>query len=200
LAILAFPPRLGRFQRQMCVERFAKMLGLDRVAGGLIKELLLCQLTAFFTGAPILASSAAVNSVRAKEVGHMAPSSRFAVSLKPNVVYLLLTSAHFGRSRRPCRPRHTRASRTRISARGWRAGFDDGMEPLNDGAIRFRQLGDLREPRFAYRSPSLRWWLTVCAAGPPDQRGSPARSRPHRPLYQAHAPTPAQNWRRRCPS
>jgi len=46
------------------------MLGLDRVAGGLIKELLLCQLTAFFTGAPILASSAAVNSVRAKEVGH----------------------------------------------------------------------------------------------------------------------------------
>src|SRR4029453_27651 len=35
-----------------------------------------------------LASSAAVNSVRAKAVGHMAPSSRFAVSLKPNVAYL----------------------------------------------------------------------------------------------------------------
>jgi hypothetical protein len=45
LAILAFPPRLGRFQRQMCVERFAKMLGLDRVAGGLIKELLLQRRT-----------------------------------------------------------------------------------------------------------------------------------------------------------
>jgi hypothetical protein len=32
-----------------------------------------------------LASSATVNSVRAKAVGHMAPSSRFALSLKPNV-------------------------------------------------------------------------------------------------------------------
>src|SRR5713226_1514400 len=48
------------------------------------------QLTAFFTSAPILASSAAVNSVSAKAVGHMAPSSRFAVSLKPSVAYLVL--------------------------------------------------------------------------------------------------------------
>src|ERR671911_1390064 len=28
---------------------------------------------------------------------------------------------------------------------GWRAGFDDRMEPLGRGAIRFRHLGDLRE-------------------------------------------------------
>src|SRR2546425_8890688 len=28
---------------------------------------------------------------------------------------------------------------------GWRAGFDDGMEPLGHGAIRFPHLGDLRE-------------------------------------------------------
>src|SRR2546427_9601663 len=28
---------------------------------------------------------------------------------------------------------------------GWRAGFDDGMEPLGHGAIRFRHLGNLRE-------------------------------------------------------
>src|SRR5438067_6831651 len=48
------------------------------------------QLTAFFTSAPILASSAAVSSFNAKEVGHMAPSSRFALSLKPNVAYLVL--------------------------------------------------------------------------------------------------------------
>jgi hypothetical protein len=48
------------------------------------------QLTAFFTSALILASSMAVNSFSAKEVGHMAPSSRFAVSLKPNVAYLEL--------------------------------------------------------------------------------------------------------------
>src|SRR5437016_5245407 len=48
------------------------------------------QLTAFFTSAPILASSAEVNSFSAKVVGHMAPSSRFALSLKPNVAYLVL--------------------------------------------------------------------------------------------------------------
>ena len=45
------------------------------------------QLTAFFTSALILASSVAVNSVSAKEVGHMLPSSRFAAALKPNVAY-----------------------------------------------------------------------------------------------------------------
>src|SRR6266487_3120096 len=48
------------------------------------------QLTAFFTSATIFFSSAAVNSLSAKEVGHMAPSSRFALSLKPNVAYLVL--------------------------------------------------------------------------------------------------------------
>src|SRR5438093_5860487 len=48
------------------------------------------QLTAFFTSAPIFFSSAAVNSLSAKEVGHMAPSSRFAASSKPNVAYLEL--------------------------------------------------------------------------------------------------------------
>src|SRR5215467_6223025 len=48
------------------------------------------QLTAFFTSAPILVSSAAVNSFSAKAVGHMWPSSRFALSLKPSVAYLVL--------------------------------------------------------------------------------------------------------------
>src|SRR6266576_2620952 len=28
---------------------------------------------------------------------------------------------------------------------GWRAGFNDGMDPLGHGAIRFRHLGDLRQ-------------------------------------------------------
>jgi DNA-binding NtrC family response regulator len=45
------------------------------------------QLTAFLTSAPILASSSAVSSVSAKAVGHMLPSSRFAVALNPNVAY-----------------------------------------------------------------------------------------------------------------
>src|SRR5437588_1542369 len=48
------------------------------------------QLTAFFTSSPILASSAAVNAFSAKATGHRAPSSRFALSLKPNVAYLVL--------------------------------------------------------------------------------------------------------------
>src|SRR5450759_2726534 len=57
-----------------------------RLVGGELSP----QLTAFFTSAPILASSAAVNSVSAKATGHTAPSSRFAASLKPNVAYLVL--------------------------------------------------------------------------------------------------------------
>src|SRR6266404_8656761 len=48
------------------------------------------QLTAFLTSAAILASSAAVNSLSAKAVGHMAPSSRFAWCIKPSVAYLVL--------------------------------------------------------------------------------------------------------------
>src|SRR5467141_4936934 len=51
------------------------------------------QLTAFFTSAAILASSAAVNPFNAKAAGHMLPSSRFALSLKPNVAYLVLNFA-----------------------------------------------------------------------------------------------------------
>src|SRR5215469_6074189 len=48
------------------------------------------QLTAFLMSAPILASSVVVNCVSAKAVGHMAPSSRFASWVKPNVMYLSL--------------------------------------------------------------------------------------------------------------
>src|SRR6266540_7157618 len=51
------------------------------------------QLTALFTSAAILFSSAAVNSVRAYEVGHMSPSSRLAASWKPNVAYRALNFA-----------------------------------------------------------------------------------------------------------
>src|SRR2546425_13229410 len=57
----------------------------DPLGGGLSP-----QLTAFFTSAPILASSAAVNPFSAKATGHTAPWSRFAASLKPSVEYLVL--------------------------------------------------------------------------------------------------------------
>jgi hypothetical protein len=46
------------------------------------------QLAALFTSSPIFASSVAPSSLSANEVGHMAPSSRFAASLKPSVAYL----------------------------------------------------------------------------------------------------------------
>ncbi len=48
------------------------------------------QATALFTRVAILASSAGVRSFSAKSVGHMWPSSRFASSLKPSVVYRVL--------------------------------------------------------------------------------------------------------------
>lgn len=48
------------------------------------------QPTAFFTRASIFFSTAGVSSFSAKEVGHISPSSRFAVSLKPSVLYLAL--------------------------------------------------------------------------------------------------------------
>src|SRR4051794_19431347 len=46
------------------------------------------QLTARRTSARIVASLPAVNSVKAKAVGHMVPSSRAAPSLNPRVAYL----------------------------------------------------------------------------------------------------------------
>ena len=50
----------------------------------------MAQLTAFLTKARILVSHAAVRSVSANDVGHIAPSSRLAASSKPNVAYRVL--------------------------------------------------------------------------------------------------------------
>jgi hypothetical protein len=75
-----FAPGLGDVKVEMLEE------DARSVAIGLLSP----QLTAFFTRAPILASSAAVNSFSAKAVGHMAPSSRSAWCMKPNVAYLVL--------------------------------------------------------------------------------------------------------------
>src|SRR5437870_10943835 len=46
------------------------------------------QLAALLTSLPIFSSTAALSLFRAKEVGQMSPSSRFAASWKPNVAYL----------------------------------------------------------------------------------------------------------------
>src|SRR5947199_10238273 len=61
--------------------------GTSTTPGGREKH---AYFTAFFTSAAILSSSAAVNPFSAKAVGHMEPSSRFALSLKPSVAYLVL--------------------------------------------------------------------------------------------------------------
>src|SRR5260370_29108798 len=57
---------------------------------GLLRGCARPQLAAFFTSAPIRASSAGVNFISAKAVGHILPSSRRAASLKPSVAYLVL--------------------------------------------------------------------------------------------------------------
>jgi hypothetical protein len=48
------------------------------------------QLVAVLTSLPIIFSTAGVNLFRAKEVGQMSPSSRFAACWKPKVAYLAL--------------------------------------------------------------------------------------------------------------
>ena len=48
------------------------------------------QLIALVTSSLILFSSVRVHDVSANSTGHMAPSSRFALSLKPSVAYLVL--------------------------------------------------------------------------------------------------------------
>jgi hypothetical protein len=57
--------------------------------------------------------SAALSSVRAKETGHMAPLSRFAWSLKPNVAYLVLNFCALWKKQTTLPSLATRASRTR---------------------------------------------------------------------------------------
>jgi hypothetical protein len=91
---LAFP-HLGcahifnrALQPHVCEVRFARGQAVPPRAGLGVERR--PQLTALFTSAPILASSAALNSVSAKAVGHMAPSSRCAASLKPSVAYRVL--------------------------------------------------------------------------------------------------------------
>ena len=53
------------------------------------------QRTAFLTRAVIFASSVGVNFMSAYRIGHMTPSSIFALSLKPIVWYLTLNFPAF---------------------------------------------------------------------------------------------------------
>jgi hypothetical protein len=62
---------------------------LEEDARSVAIRLLSPQLTACFTSALILASSAAVNSTSAKAIGHRAPSSRFNRPERHNSLGLL---------------------------------------------------------------------------------------------------------------
>lgn len=60
------------------------------------------QPTAIFTSAVILASTAGVISVSAYALGHIEPSSRWALSLKPRVAYLTLNFARSWKKQMSC--------------------------------------------------------------------------------------------------
>jgi hypothetical protein len=111
------------------------------------RSLIPCSSAAsFFTSPLIFASSVAVHSFSANEVGHTDPSTRLSESLKPDVAYLVVEllgdlkkADHLaflgicGRSK----PGPRREGR--------RAGDDDRREPLGHRAIRFPPRVDGRK-------------------------------------------------------
>src|SRR5205814_4639489 len=59
-----------------------------RISGSFVTVIsFIVQLTACLTSFAILASSALVSFFSAKAIGHMEPSSSFALSLNPNIAY-----------------------------------------------------------------------------------------------------------------
>src|SRR6266511_3556331 len=99
------------------------------------------QLTALFTSAAILFSSAAVNSVRAHEVGHMVPSSRFAASWKPIVASTSRSPAALSLS--------ARASAFSSLARSFIAACSSAVNPSYFLLVTVVRLADLRVPLVA---------------------------------------------------
>jgi len=75
------------------------------------------QLAALLTSLPIFSSTAALSLFKAKEVGQMSPSSRFAASWKPNVAYLDLNFCPLWKKQTTLPFLHMQASRTRFSVR-----------------------------------------------------------------------------------
>ena len=76
----------------------------------------------------------------------MAPLSRFASSLKPNVAYLDLNLSRALEEADHLAVLGIRGHPVPGSrGKGRRAGLDDRVEPLGHDAIRLRHLGDLRE-------------------------------------------------------
>ena len=113
--------------------------------GGRVRGAAVAQPAAFFTSSPILFSSAAVNVVSAKAVGHMVPSSRFAASLKPSVAYLALNFFASWKKQTTLPSLAYAGIPYQVSGEVGSAGRDDGVDPLGHLAIRSVHLADLGE-------------------------------------------------------
>ena len=73
-------------------------------------DICVCYLTALLTNSAIFFSSAAVSLFNAYEFGHMLPSSRFALSLKPRTEYLALNLPAFWKKHIPLSNLHKQGS------------------------------------------------------------------------------------------
>src|SRR3989440_4245487 len=78
----------GRTAPGQCVASLRKSKQDDGYRHARLDRALAPQLAALLTSLPIFSSTAALSLFKAKEVGQMSPSSRFAASWKPNVAYL----------------------------------------------------------------------------------------------------------------
>ena len=100
------------------------------------------------------ASSARVNFFSAKSVGHMLPSSRFALSLKPK---RRVSRAELLRAAKEAEDVAVLGVGRHAVPGSWhevrRGRLHDGVDALAHDAVRFRHLGNLREHVF---SPSAR--------------------------------------------
>jgi hypothetical protein len=114
----------------------------------------------------------------------MAPSSRFAASLQPSVAYLVLNFcalveaddlAVLGMRGHPV-PESRRE--------GWRAGFDDGMEPLDQGARGTRLTGPPPPAQRKIRDQARRQG----GSSPATHTGRPMASQAPRPEAPATGP------------
>ena len=141
---------LRLFTRAPCT-RIRSWLSAACSAGDCVSVLVAMLIAAFFTSAAIFSRRRRSAPSARRRSATWRRRSRFAASLEAErrVPRLELLRGS-GRSRRPCRPWRTRASRTRSSARGPARRCDDRMEPLGHGAIRRPGISAI----FASRSPS----------------------------------------------
>src|SRR5918912_536426 len=100
------------------------------------------QLTARLTSSAMRFSSAFVSLVSANAVGHMLPSSRFALSLKPIVAYRALNFAASWKKQMTSCPRVSGHAVPGARGQARRALHDDRVDLLGHGAVGVGHLRD----------------------------------------------------------